>query len=182
MLRRDVAHHVGKEIQNFGVFLQLLAPRLIVHIRKVDFDLFAKREQIIGILIVAVKLVYIGNVRQIQCGARVAVKPIDGINRTVNEPFDSLQRQIERIDRAFHTLHQVDGHQPADTLLAAGLCKSHVDSVVAVKLRVFFHFAWQNKVRRRINRQVQKHQLLKNLVVVDGPLQIRQMWTQRDRL
>ena len=63
MLRRDVAHHISKQLQNFGVFLQLLAPRLIVHIRKVDFDLFAKREQIIGILIVAVKLVHIGNVR-----------------------------------------------------------------------------------------------------------------------
>ena len=92
MLRRDVAHHVGKEIQNFGVFLQFLAPRLIVHIRKVDLDLFAKREQIIGILIVVVKLVHIGNVRQIQCGARVVVKTVDGVDCAVDKLFDSFQR------------------------------------------------------------------------------------------
>ena len=92
MLRRDVAHHVGKKIQNFGILLQFLAPRLIVHIRKVDFDLFAKREQIIGILIVAIKLVHIGNVRQIQCGARVVVKTVDGVDCAVDKPLDSFQR------------------------------------------------------------------------------------------
>ena len=112
----------------------------------------------------------------------MAVKPIYGINRTVNEPFDSLQCQIERIDRAFHTLHQVDGHQSPDALLAAGLRKANIDSVVAIKLRVFFHSARQNKVGGRVNRQIQKHQLLENLVVVDGILQIRQVRTQRDRL
>ena len=67
-------------------------------------------------------------------------------------------------------------------MLAAGLRKAHIDSVVAVKLRVFFHSARQNKVGGRVNRQIQKHQLLKNLVVVDGILQIRQVRTQRDRL
>ena len=67
-------------------------------------------------------------------------------------------------------------------MLAAGLRKAHIDSVVAVKLRVFFHSARQNKVGRRVNRQIQKHQLLENLVVVDGILQIRQMWAQRDGL
>ena len=92
MLRRDVAHHIRKQLQNFGVFLQFLAPRLIVHIRKVDLDLFAKREQIVGILIVAVKLVHIGNVRKIQCGARVVVKTVDGVDCAVDKPLDSFQR------------------------------------------------------------------------------------------
>ena len=88
MLRRDVAPHISKQLQNFGVFLQLLAPRLIVHIRKVDFDLFAKREQIISILIVAVKLIHIGNVRQIQCGARGVVKTVGAVDKSL----DSFQR------------------------------------------------------------------------------------------
>ena len=95
------------------------------------------------------------------------------MNRVVNQGKNPLQGQVERIDRAFHPLHQIDGGQAADALFTVGLCKADIDFIVLIKFRVLFYFAALNKVRWSIDGQFQLHQLLKNLIVVDGFFQIR---------
>ena len=110
------------------------------------------------------------------------VKAVNRFYRAVYQILDAGQRQIERIDGTFHTLHQVDGGQATDTLLTARLRKADIDLVISVQFSILLHLTWQNVVRRRIDRQCQKHKLLKNLVVADCFLQVSKMWTKRDRL
>ena len=60
------------------------------------------------------------------------VKAVNRFYRAVYQILDAGQRQIERINRAFHTLHQVDGSQAADALLTVRLRKADIDLVVTV--------------------------------------------------
>ena len=60
------------------------------------------------------------------------IKAVNRFYRAVDQILDTGQRQIERINRAFHTLHQVDGGQTADALLTVRLRKADIDPVVTV--------------------------------------------------
>ena len=60
------------------------------------------------------------------------VKAVNRFYRAVYQILDAGQRQIERIDGTFHTLHQVDGGQTADALLTVRLRKADIDPVVTV--------------------------------------------------
>ena len=91
-----------------------------------------------------------------------------GLYGTVDQILDTGQRQIKRIDGAFHTLHQVNGGQAADALLTVRLRKADIDLVVPIQFCILVHFTWQNIVSRRIDGQRQKHQLFKNFIVANG--------------
>ena len=81
------------------------------------------------------------------------IKAVNRFYRAVDQILDAGQRQIKRIDGAFHTLHQVDGGQATDALLTVRLRKADIDLVVAVQLGILLHLTWQNVVRRRIDCQ-----------------------------
>ena len=119
MLRRDICHHKGQQLQNFCIFPKLRTPALPVHIRKVDFDFFADGEKV-SVFIVHVKIVS-GHVVYIQISVAGAFKLVNGLNRTINQFLDAHQGQLERMYRAFQPFQQVDTHQPTNTLLTASL-------------------------------------------------------------
>ena len=182
MFRCNISNQQGQQFKHIGIFRQAVPPRYIVHIGKVNFDFPSEREQLVRVLILGIELVHIGNIRQIEGRTGVFIKAVNRFYRAVYQILDACQRQIERIDGAFHTLHQVDGGQATDTLLTARLRKADIDLVISVQFSILLHLTWQNVVRRRIDRQCQKHKLLKNLVVADCFLQVSKMWTKRDRL
>ncbi len=91
---------------------------------------------------------------------------------------DSVQSKIKRIHRAFHTFHQVNGSKPADSLFTIRLGKPYIDLVILIKKGIFFHSAGKNKSGRCINRQIKKHQLFKNLIIIDCILYVCQSWPQ----
>ena len=64
------------------------------------------------------------------------IKTVNRFNCAVYQPLYASQRQIERIDGAFHTLHQVDGGQATDTLLTVRLRKADIDLVISVQLSI----------------------------------------------
>ena len=119
MLRRDICHHKGQQLQNFCIFPKLRTPALPVHICKVDFDFFADGEKV-SVFIVHVKIVS-GHVVYIQISVAGAFKLVNGLNRTINQFLDAHQGQLERMYRAFQPFQQVDTHQPTNTLLTASL-------------------------------------------------------------
>ena len=119
MLRRDICHHKGQQLQNFCIFPKLRTPALPVHIRKVDFDFFADGEKA-GVFIVHVKIVS-SHVVHIQIGVAGAFKLVNRLNRTINQLLDARQGQLERVYRAFQPFQQVNTHQPANALLTASL-------------------------------------------------------------
>ena len=178
ILRRDVPHHENEKLQGFLVLGKAPAPGDIVHVTDLNFDFAANGEDIAFTLVIGIQLVQVADVCQVQCGGGRLVIGIDTLDGIINQFADALEGQIEGIDRALHTFHQVDCHQTANTLLTACLCKADVDLVVLVQLRVFFEFAALDVMAGCIDTQIQKHQLFKNFIVVDGPLQIRQLGTQ----
>ena len=132
MFRCNISDQQGQQFKHLSVLFQAVPPRHIVHIGKVNFDFPSEREQLVRVLIFDVKLVHIGNIRQVEGRTGVFIKAVNRFYRAVYQILDTGQRQIERIDGAFHTLHQVDGGQTADALLTVRLRKADIDPVVTV--------------------------------------------------
>ena len=76
---------------------------------------------------------------------------------------------------AFQTLQEVDAHQAADTLLTS--CLGQVLTLIVGQLFIFLELAGENVIGGRIHTQRELHELLINLVIVDGVVQIRQAGT-----
>ena len=152
MLRRNITHHQREQFQNIPVFHQTSSPRHIVHVANFDFDLPAKGKQFAFALIVRIKLVFhvadVGQAQRITC---VFIIGVDALNCIVNQSKNPLQGQVERIDRAFHPLHQVNSGQATDALFTVCLCETDIDFIVLIKFRVLFYFAALNKVRWSID-------------------------------
>ena len=109
-----------------------------------------------------------------------AFKLVNGLNRTINQLLDARQGQLERAHRAFQSFQQVNTHQPANALLTASL--GQILALIVRQLLILLDFTCEDVVGGHIDAQAQLHQLLVNLVVVDGIIQICQAWTDRDRL
>ena len=105
VFRCDVSNHQSEKFQYIPIFYQTVSPRLIIHISDFNFDFLAEGEQFFAILIFCVKFINIGNVRQLYLHRGSLVIGINAVNGGVNQPKDSFQCQIERIHRAFHSLH-----------------------------------------------------------------------------
>ena len=178
MLRCDICHHKGQQLQNFCIFSKFITPTLPIHIRKIDFDFFADGEKV-SVLIVHVKIVS-GHIVYIQISVAGAFKLVNGLNRTINQFLDAHQGQLERMYRAFQPFQQVDTHQPTNTLLTASL--GQIFSLIVRQLLIFLDLTCEDVVGGHIDAQAQLYQLLVNLVVVDGIIQVCQAWTNRDRL
>ena len=178
MLRRDICHHKGQQLQNFCIFPKLRTPALPVHIRKVDFDFFADGEKI-SVFIVHVKIVS-GHVVYIQISVAGAFKLVNGLNRTINQFLDAYQGQLERMYRAFQPLQQVNTHQPANALLTTSL--GQILTLIVRQLLILLELTCEDIVGGHIDAQAQLNQLLINFVVVDGIIQVRQAWTDGNRL
>ena len=82
--------------------------------------------------------------------------------------------------RAFQPFQQVDTHQPTNTLLTASL--GQILSLIVRQLLIFLDLTCEDVVGGRIDAQAQLNQLLINFVVVDGIIQVRQAWTDGNRL
>ena len=93
MLRRNVGDHKGKQLQIFGILFQFPLPRYIIHVGKVDFDLFAHRKEV-SILIVVIEVLVIRNLGQVEdAAARLIV--IDRLDRSVDQRSDAVDRPVE---------------------------------------------------------------------------------------
>ena len=178
MLRRNVCHHKGQQFQNFRIFPKFIAPTLPVHICKVDFDFLADGEKV-SVFIVHVKIVS-SHVVHIQIGMAGAFKLVNGLNRTINQLLDARQGQLERAYRAFQPFQQVNTHQPANALFTTSL--GQILALIVRQLLIFLDLTCEDIVGGHIDAQAQLYQLLVNLIVVDGIIQVCQAWPNRDRL
>ena len=178
MLRCDICHHKGQQLQNFCIFPKFITPTLPIHIRKIDFDFFADGEKV-SVFIVHVKIVS-GHVVHIQLGVAGAFKLVNGLNRTINQFLDAHQGQLERMYRTFQPFQQVNTHQPANALLATSL--GQILALIVRQLLIFLDLTCEDIVGGHIDAQAQLYQLLVNLIVVDGIIQVCQAWTDGNRL
>ena len=177
MRRRDVSHHEGQKLQNFLIFYQFSPPRNPVHIGKVNLHLFAESRKIIAVLIVQIVFIGICNIGEVNFRSCRCFKIIDRVNRSINQFLYTAQGQIEGIDRAFHSLHQIDCHQAANTHFTANLIKSNLALLITIERRIFLHTARQYVMRWPVDIQIQLCQLFEDFVVTDGIFQIRQVRT-----
>ena len=110
MLRRDVGEHKEQRIQVFEVFGKITTPLDIVHICEVDFRFLATDESRILAL---VKVEAAFKIEIVNVGMS-AVERVDGVNGRLNEVFDAVERQTERVYRTLQTFEQVNAHKFAD--------------------------------------------------------------------
>ena len=177
VLRRNVRYHQAQQFQIFCVLFQLPLPRNIVHIGKVDSDFFTNREEV-GVLVVVVKILVIRQLCQVE-NAISGLITVDSFNRVLNQLFDAVDRQPEGIHRAFQPLEKVDAHQAADAFLASLL--GQACTLVVGHVQIFCKARRHDVVRRRIDRQIQRHEQCIDVIVVDGIAQVGQTGAQRDR-
>ena len=166
VLRRNIAHHRGQQLQILGVLLKLMQPRGVVHVGNVDTHLFADREEI-RVLVVVIKVRSGHDFGQLHdlFPALIGVNDFDGVGY---ELADALQSQLEGVHGRFQSLEQVDAHQPADTFLAA-----HLGQAVALVVRqvvVLGGLAGQDEVAGRVDGQVQQHQDFVDVVIMNRAL------------
>ena len=182
VLRRNVAHHQGEQLQHIPVFYKGFPPGQIVHIADFNFNLAAKGKQVTLALVIGVKLVFhIADVGQVQRIPHVFVVVIYVLDGIVNQRKNPFEGQIERINGTFHPLHQIDGSQTANALFTIGLGKADIDLIVAVQLRILVHLASQDEMCGSVDGQLQLHELLEYLVIIDCLFQIGQFGAQRNR-
>ena len=153
VFRSDVRNHKCQQLQNFLIPDQSTAPRFIIHVRQGNLDLSAKAEQII-ILILTIKLFQIREISQCNIRSGALIVFFDGLDGALNLLLNTLQRESKGIDGAFHTLHQIDGHKAADSLLTSNLSQA---CIITKEFRVLFHFTGKDVVRRCVNGQCQQH-------------------------
>ena len=142
------------------------------------FDFLADGEKVC-VFIVHVKIVS-DHVVHIQISVAGAFKLVNGLNRTINQLLDARQGQLERAYRTFQPFQQVNTHQPANALLATSL--GQILALIVRQLLIILDLTCEDVVGGHIDAQAQLYQLLVNLVVVDGIIQVCQAWTNRDRL
>ena len=65
MLRRDIGNHQTEQFEIFRILFQLAPPRNIIHISKVNFNLFSDRE-IIRVLVIIIKIFTVCDFRQVK--------------------------------------------------------------------------------------------------------------------
>ena len=70
--RGDILHHQGKKFQIFSILFQIMQPRNVVHIRKVNLYFAANRKNIV-VLVIIVPIGCIGNVVQLQHTAAILI-------------------------------------------------------------------------------------------------------------
>ena len=150
VLRRNVAHHRGQQLQILGVLRKLVQPGGVVHVGNVDAHLFADCEEI-RVLVVVVKVRAGHDFGQLHdlFPALIGVNDLDGVG---NELADALQSQPEGAHGRFQPLEQIDAHQPSDAFLAA-----HLGQTVALVVRqvvVLGGLAGQDEVAGRVDGQV----------------------------
>ena len=178
MRRGDVGHHEKQQLQRFGVRLKVAQPGQIVHIGQIDLDLAANSEKV-GVLVIGIPVLGCRQVVQFQHLPAILVV-LDGGDGIRDQLVDAFQRKAEGIDRAFQPFEQVDTHQAANTLLAALLGQA-VAFVVGL-LYILGQTGRLNVVGRSVNAEVERVELLVDVLVVDGPGQVGQAGAQRDRL
>ena len=70
--RGDILHHQGKKFQIFSILFQIMQPRNVIHIRKVNFHFAANRKNVV-ILVIIVPIGCVGNVVQLQHTAAILI-------------------------------------------------------------------------------------------------------------
>ena len=146
---RDVLYHQRQQLERFGVVLQVLSPRHIIHIGKIDLD-FLSDGEIVSVLIVLVEVIRIGEVHHVQ-DLLPRLVGVDHLDRVIDQSTDSIERQTERINRAFQALQQVDAHQAPNALLTATLRQSFTMGQFTILVQAGFI----NEERRRVDGKLQ---------------------------
>ena len=98
----DVSNHHSHKTQSFCILLQFLTPTFIVHISKVNLDLFANGEEV-GVLVINVPIGSITCFVHINIGMTVLLELVNGFDSLFNQFLNSAQSQIERINRTFQS-------------------------------------------------------------------------------
>ena len=177
MFRCNIGNHEGQQFQIFCILFQLPLPRNIVHIGKVNPN-FLPHRKIISVLIVVIEVINIRDFRQVK-NEIAGLVTVNRFNGAVDQCFDTVYGKTEGIHRAFQPLEQIDAHEPADAFLAPLLRQTcpfmmgHVD--------VLRHSRRHDIVGRGVDRQIQGHQQVIDVVIADGIVQIRELWAQRNR-
>ena len=105
----------------------------------------------------------------------MAVNRIDGVG---DELQQTCQGEPERIDGAFESFQHQDAHDATDTHFTAYQGKA---CAVCLRVkRILRHLAGQDKLRRRIDGQIELLKLVEDLVVVDGRRKVSERRTARD--
>ena len=102
MLRRDVGHHQGQQLQVFRILLQFTAPGLVVHIGQIDLHLFAHGE-IIGAAVLHIKVI-LGRLNHINVGSAVFFKVVNGFDGAGDQVKNPGKGQVKGVYRAFQPL------------------------------------------------------------------------------
>ena len=151
MLRCNIRDHQCQQLKGIRVLLQLASPCLVVHVREVNLDLLADREEV-GVAVLHVEVV-VGGLIHIQISATILLKLVDGVDGLVDQLKDTLQRQIKGIDGAFQSLQQVNAHEPLDTLFTATL--SQVVPLVVRQVDVLRQLTGEDVVGRCVYDQTE---------------------------
>ena len=120
--RGDILHHQGKKLQIFSILFQIMQPRNMIHIRKINLYFAADCKNVV-VLVIIVPIGCIGNVVQLQHTAAILIGTYR-LHGIFNQFTDSVNRQPERINRTFQPFEQVNAHQTADSLFTACLRQS----------------------------------------------------------
>ena len=104
---------------------------------------------------------------------------IDRLYRAVDQFSDPVNRQPERIDRAFQAFQKIDAHQATDAFFTTLLRKAR--PLMVRQIEILGKPRRHDKVGRSVDRQVERHEKRIDIVVIDRIAQVSQARPQRDR-